>query len=219
MSLFVSFFIFFHAVYLFFAICCFCIRCLRLRMRFFFFSSFSSLHVVDFLFLSARCCLLLFLLAFAFNLRALYLYLYLCRAFHLTTIQYARIEAFIHRLYTIYIHKTPCNSINSFSFILQLRFDSLFLCIFPRTFTFQIEAYQHWPEIKYFSSETFLKLFELCVCFASVCMGIGVCMCVLISIRNRNSLEWQEIPYRLFIERIKWHSWNINLRAKCEKSK
>lgn len=34
----------------------------------------------------------------------LYLYLYLCRAFYLTTIQYARIEAFIHRLYTIYIY-------------------------------------------------------------------------------------------------------------------
>lgn len=153
---------------------------------FFHFSSFS-----------ASFCALFFavLLSIFMHSLYLYLYLYLCRAFYLTSIQYARIEAFIHRLYTIYIHKTPCNSINSFSFILQLRFDSLFLCIFPRTFTFQIEAYHNnrcqWLII---SSETFLSCFAV---YVLGCMGVQYAhICVRFTFSHSIYLSFS-LPYCL----------------------
>lgn len=77
-------------------------------------------------------------------------YIHMCRAFYLTTIQYARIEEHLYSHYTIHRPHVirsivlalsyGCVSIYFFFFLL---FSFFFLRVyFSRTFTFQIEAYQ-----------------------------------------------------------------------------
>lgn len=154
---------------------------------------FFSLFIIFCFFLRVVFC------RFAFNLHAfivsLSVFIFMsCILFNVYTISTHR-SIYTSIIYDIYIHKTPCNSINSFSFILQLRFDSLFLCIFPRTFTFQIEAYHNnrcqWLII---SSKTFLSCFAV---YVLGCMGVQYAhICVRFTFSHSIYLSFS-LPYCL----------------------